>query len=85
MWILYGFIITVVPILLVSVIARRFYKVNYLLLSGVIAGSTTNPPALAYANAVAGNDVPAVGYATVYPFAMFLRVLAAQIFILFAI
>lgn len=85
MWILYGFIITVVPILLVSIIARRFYKVNYLLLSGVIAGSTTNPPALAYANAVAGNDVPAVGYATVYPFAMFLRVLAAQIFILFAI
>ncbi len=85
MWILYGFLITVIPILIVSIIARKVYNINYFTLIGVISGSTTNPPALAYSNATAGNDLPAVGYATVYPFAMFLRVLCAQVFILFAI
>ena len=84
-WIGYGFIITVGPILLVAIIARLRFKMNYYTLMGLIAGSTTDPPALAYANATAGNDMPAVGYSTVYPMVMFLRVLTAQIFILFAL
>ena len=84
-WIGYGFIITVVPLLLVAVVARIWLKMNYYTLMGLIAGSTTDPPALAYANATAGNDMPAVGYSTVYPVVMFLRVLTAQIFILFAL
>lgn len=84
-WIGYGFIITVVPILIVAIIARLRFKMNYYTLMGLIAGSTTDPPALAYANATAGNDMPAVGYSTVYPMVMFLRVLTAQIFILFAL
>ena len=84
-WIGYGFIITVVPLLIVSVVARLWLKMNYYTLMGLIAGSTTDPPALAYANATAGNDMPAVGYSTVYPIVMFLRVLTAQIFILFAL
>lgn len=84
-WIGYGFIITVVPILLVATVARIWLKMNYYTLIGLIAGSTTDPPALAYANATAGNDMPAVSYSTVYPVVMFLRVLTAQIFILFAL
>ncbi|HJA96535.1 MAG TPA: putative transporter [Candidatus Alistipes faecavium] len=84
-WIGYGFIITVVPLLIVSLVARLYLKMNYYTLMGLIAGSTTDPPALAYANATAGNDMPAVGYSTVYPVVMFLRVLTAQIFILFAL
>ena len=84
-WVGYGAIITVVPLLIVSLIARLGLKDNYYTLMGLIAGSTTDPPALAYANATAGNDMPAVSYATVYPVVMFLRVLTAQIFILFAL
>lgn len=84
-WIGYGVIITVVPLLIVSLVARLWLKMNYYTLMGLIAGSTTDPPALAYANATAGNDMPAVGYSTVYPVVMFLRVLTAQIFILFAL
>lgn len=84
-WIGYGFIITVVPLVIVSVIARKYLKMNYYTLMGLIAGSTTDPPALAYANATAGNDMPAVGYSTVYPVVMFLRVLTAQVFMLFAL
>jgi putative transport protein len=82
-WIGYGFIITTVPLLIIGVIARHFYRLNYFTLTGLLAGSTTDPPALAYANATAGNDAPAVGYATVYPLTMFLRVLTAQLLILF--
>ena len=84
-WIGYGFIITVLPILIVAVVARLWLKMNYYTLMGLVAGATTDPPALAYANATAGNDMPAVGYSTVYPVVMFLRVLTAQIFILFAL
>ncbi|WP_300799233.1 putative transporter [uncultured Alistipes sp.] len=84
-WIGYGVLITVVPLLIVGVVARLWLKMNYYTLMGLIAGSTTDPPALAYANATAGNDMPAVGYSTVYPVVMFLRVLTAQIFILFAL
>lgn len=81
-WIGYGFIITVVPLLIVGCAGRYFFKINYFTLMGLIAGSTTDPPALAYSNATAGNDAPSVGYATVYPLSMFLRVLAAQLLIL---
>ena len=83
MWVLYGFIITVLPLLIVGILGRLIFKVNYLTLMGLLAGATTDPPALAYANETAGNDVPAVGYATVYPLTMFLRVLSAQLLILF--
>lgn len=82
-WIGYGFIITFVPLIIIGSIARYFYKINYFTLMGLIAGSTTDPPALAYSNATAGNDAPSVGYATVYPLTMFLRVLTAQLLILF--
>lgn len=82
-WVGYGFIITIVPLLVTGFIARYIYKVNYFTLMGLLAGSTTDPPALAYSNTTAGNDAPAVGYATVYPLTMFLRVLTAQILVLF--
>ena len=82
-WIGYGFIITFVPLMIIGCIGRYFCKVNYFTLMGLIAGSTTDPPALAYPNATAGNDAPSVGYATVYPLTMFLRVLTAQLLILF--
>lgn len=78
-----GFLITVIPILIIGIIARLKYKVNYYTLTGVIAGATTDPPALAFANYTAGNDAPSIGYSTVYPLTMFLRILSAQILILF--
>ncbi|MDR2121082.1 MAG: putative transporter [Tannerella sp.] len=81
-WIGYGFVITTVPLWIIGIIARRFYKLNYFTLMGLLAGSMTDPPALAYSNSTAGNDAPAVGYATVYPLTMFLRVLTAQLMIL---
>lgn len=82
-WIGYGVIITMFPLLTIGFIARYFFKINYFTLMGLIAGSTTDPPALAYSNQTAGNDAPSVGYATVYPLTMFLRVLTAQLLILF--
>ena len=84
-WIGYGILITIIPIFVMGVIGRKALKLNYFTLSGLIAGSMTDPPALAYANDMAGNDIPAVGYATVYPLTMFLRVLCAQLMILFLI
>ena len=80
-WIGYGFIITMLPLLVIGLIGRYYCKLNYFMLIGLLAGSMTDPPALA--NATAGNDAPAVGYATVYPLTMFLRVLTAQLMILF--
>lgn len=77
-----GFIITTVPILIMGFVAKRFLKINYCTLMGLIAGSTTDPPALAFANQTAGNDAPAIGYSTVYPLSMFLRILTAQLIIL---
>lgn len=82
-WVGYGFIITTVPLLVTGLIGRMFMKMNYLTLCGLIAGATTDPPALAYANSLSDSDHPAVGYATVYPLTMFLRVLAAQLLIIF--
>ena len=81
-WIGYGVIITVVPLLIAGIIGRKVCKLNYFTLMGLIAGSMTDPPALSYANATAGNDIPAVSYATVYPLTMFLRVIIAQLMIL---
>lgn len=82
-WVGYGFIITFLPLMIIGIIARGVYKINYFTLMGLIAGSTTDPPALAYSNATAGNDMPSVGYATVYPLTMFLRVLTAQALVLY--
>lgn len=83
LWVGYGFIITVVPLMVVGIIARWKYKMNYLSIAGMISGSYTDPPALAYANKIANNDAPAVAYSTVYPLTMFMRVIAAQVVVLF--
>lgn len=77
-----GFLITVIPLLIIGIIARLYYKVNYFTLMGLIAGSNTDPPALAYSNQVTSSDAPAVGYSTVYPLSMFLRILAGQMILL---
>lgn len=81
-WVGYGVIITILPLLITGLVGRYYCKLNYFTLIGVLAGSTTNPPALAYSNDLTSCDAPAVGYATVYPLTMFLRVLTAQILIL---
>ncbi|MBR6287097.1 MAG: putative transporter [Bacteroidaceae bacterium] len=77
-----GFLITVIPILIMGIVGRLKFKLNYFTLMGLIAGSNTDPPALAYANQTAGNGAPAIGYSTVYPLSMFLRILTAQLIIL---
>jgi putative transport protein len=82
LWLLCGFIITVLPLLTVGIFARKVLKMNYFTIMGILSGSSTNPPVLAYSNAAAGNDAPAVAYSTVYPLTMFLRILAAQLLIL---
>ena len=82
-WMLYALIIAIVPLLVVGVFARKVYKMDYYTLMGTLAGSMTNPIALTYANNVAGSDMPAISYATVYPLVMFLRVVIAQSMILF--
>lgn len=84
-WIGYGFIITVLPLMIVGLFARLKLKLNYYTLMGLLSGSMTNPPALGYSNATSGNDMPALGYATVYPVVMFLRVLVAQMMIMLAV
>ena len=81
-WVIWGFIITVVPLIVVGLIARGKYKINYLTIMGLFSGGCTDPPALAYANNSTNNDAPAVAYSTVYPLTMFLRVVAAQALIL---
>ena len=81
-WIGYGAIITIFPLLVTGLIGRYGCKLNYYTLIGILSGANTNPPALAYSNEQTSCDAPAVGYATVYPLAMFLRVLSAQLLIL---
>lgn len=81
-WVIWGFVITVVPLIIVGLIARKRYKINFLTIMGLFSGGCTDPPALAYANNSTGNDAPAVAYSTVYPLTMFLRVVAAQALIL---
>lgn len=78
-----GFLITIIPILIIGTIAKKVYKFNYFMVMGMIAGTYTDPPALAYANMVCSREAPGVGYSTVYPFSMFLRILTAQILVLF--
>ena len=77
-WVIWGFIITFVPLVIVGCIARGVYKINFLTIMGLFSGGYTDPPALAYANGSTGSDAPAVAYSTVYPLTMFLRVVAAQ-------
>ena len=84
-WVLYGFLITFIPLIVVGCVARAKFKLNYCTLMGLISGSTTDPPALAYANKTAGNDAPAVAYSTVYPLTMFLRVVTAQVIVMMLI
>lgn len=84
-WIGYGVLITVLPLLIAGFVGRRFFRLNYFTLIGVLSGAMTNPPALAYSNEQTSSDAPAVGYATVYPLTMFLRVLSAQLLIIFFI
>ncbi|MDR1199182.1 MAG: putative transporter [Prevotellaceae bacterium] len=81
-WMLWGALITVIPAMVIIIIARSVLKMNYFSLMGVIGGSYTDPPVLAYSSNIAGNDFPAVAYSTVYPLAMFLRVLTAQLLIM---
>lgn len=81
-WVLIGFFITTIPLLIVGSIARGIFKMNYFSVMGLISGAVTDPPALAYANNLAQNEAPNVAYATVYPLTMFLRVLTAQLLIL---
>ena len=87
MWILYGFIITVVPPLLVTLFGRLVLKINYYTLMGFIGGAHTDPPTLAFANNIApeGCKLPNTGYATVYPLTMFLRIFTAQLLVLLAV
>ena len=82
LWVGIGFVITVLPLLIIGIIGRKFAKLNYFTLIGLLAGSTTDPPALAYSGSISSNDQPAVAYSTVYPLTMFLRVTLAQLIIL---
>ena len=84
-WIGYGVIITVLPLIIVALLARLKFKVNYYTMMGLMSGAMTDPPALGFANQSSGNDMPAIGYATVYPVVMFLRVLTAQLMMLMAL
>ena len=77
-----GFIITVVPILIMGTLTRLRYKFNYFTIMGMLAGTYTDPPALAYANQLCNREAPAVGYSTVYPLSMFLRIFTAQLLVL---
>jgi len=83
LYVLTGFLITIIPILIIGPVARIRYKFNYFTIAGMIAGTYTDPPALAYANSICSKEAPAIGYSTVYPLAMFLRIFTAQIIILF--
>ena len=83
LYVLTGFLITVIPILIIGPIARIRYKFNYFTIAGMIAGTYTDPPALAYANSICSKEAPALGYSTVYPLSMFLRILTAQLVVLF--
>lgn len=78
-----GFLITIIPILIIGTIARLKFKFNYFTIMGMLAGTYTDPPALAYANSICSKEAPAVGYSTVYPLSMFLRIFVAQIVVLF--
>ncbi len=82
LYVLTGFMITVLPILIVGIVARKKYHFNYFTIMGLLAGATTDPPALAFANASCSKDAPSIGYSTVYPLSMFLRIFTAQLIVL---
>jgi putative transport protein len=84
-WMAWGAAITVAPILAVGLVARGVLKLNYLTVCGLLAGSMTDPPALSFATAVSGSEAPSVAYATVYPLTMILRVLSAQLLVLYLV
>ena len=84
-WMAWGASITIVPILAVGVVARGVLKLNYLTVCGLLAGSMTDPPALSFATTVSGSEAPSVAYATVYPLTMILRVLSAQLLVLYLV
>jgi putative transport protein len=81
-WIAMGAAITIIPVMLVGIIARGIFKTNYITLTGLLAGSMTDPPALAFAQNITGSDAPTVSYATVYPLVMLLRVMSVQVVVL---
>ncbi|MDR1877413.1 MAG: putative transporter [Flavobacteriaceae bacterium] len=81
-WMMYGTFITLIPLIIGSLVARFFYKLNFLEICGLLAGASTDPPALAFANQSAGSDAPSVVYATVYPLTTFLRIMGAQLILL---
>jgi putative transport protein len=81
-WIGLGILITIVPLLVVGIIAKRYFKKNFFEICGLLAGASTDPPALAFALKIAGNDIPSATYATIYPLTMILRIIAAQLLIL---
>ena len=82
LYVAYGALITIIPILIIGFIGRSIFKLNYFTLMGLISGSTTNPAALAYSNQSANNDYPAIAYSTVYPLTMFLRIISGQLILL---
>ena len=84
-WIAYGALITIIPLLVMGLLAKLVFHVNYYTVIGVLSGANTNPPALAFCNEQTSCDAPSVGYATVYPLAMFLRVISAQLLMIFFI
>ena len=84
-WILYGALITLIPVLLTGLIARLVFKLNFYQICGLLSGGNTDPAVLAFAQGAYGTDYTSINYATVYPLSMFLRVLAAQLLVLFAL
>ncbi|MGC4235235.1 MAG: putative transporter [Niabella sp.] len=81
-WVTLGVIITVVPLLLIGILAKKVFKKTYFEICGLLSGASTDPPALAFATKLAGNDIPSISYATVYPLTMILRIVGAQLLIL---
>jgi putative transport protein len=81
-WLAAGFLITVLPILIVGIVARTWLKMNYITLTGLVAGSMTDPPALAFAHTLTKSDGPSISYASVYPLTMLLRIFCAQVLVL---
>jgi len=78
-----GFLISFLPIFILGIIAKKFYGINYFTLTGILSGSMTDPPALAFANSMTDSNLPSMAYATVYPLTMFLRIITAQIFVIY--
>jgi putative transport protein len=85
LWMLCGAMITFIPLVIVGIVARAWKKMNFMTICGVLSGSMTDPPALAYSTQISGNDAPSIAYATVYPLTMLLRVVIAQLIVLLSL